>query len=221
MTSQPLRTRPVPPPMTFGAPKRQRTTRRGQGLAALVGVPLLLCTGLGAVVINGYHDALTARSAADRPADAAAGTTAAGAQPDAPNTHAPTGPDVGMAGLNPALTRAMTRAREAATVDGVTINIVSGHRSPAAQQILFDQAIAKYGSPEAASQWVLPPDKSEHVTGGAVDVGPYAAAKWLSANGVKFGLCQRYANEYWHFEVLAPATGQKCPALEANAASGG
>ena len=202
MTSQPLRTRPVPPPMTFGAPKRQRTTRRGQGLAALVGVPLLLCTGLGAVVINGYHDALAARSSTDQSADAAAGTTAAGAQPDAPNTHAPTGP------------------REAATLDGVTINIVSGHRSPAAQQILFDQAIAKYGSPEAASQWVLPPDKSQHVTGGAVDVGPYAAAKWLSANGVKFGLCQRYANEYWHFEVLAPATGQKCPALEANAASG-
>jgi hypothetical protein len=32
--------------------------------------------------------------------------------------------------------------------------------------------------------------------------------------GVRFGLCRRYANEWWHFERLAPAIGQRCPPLE-------
>jgi D-alanyl-D-alanine carboxypeptidase len=63
---------------------------------------------------------------------------------------------------------------------------------------------------------VLPPEESEHVTGRAVDVGPEAGIAWLREHGVRFGLCQRYANEPWHFERLAGAKGSACPPMEAH-----
>jgi hypothetical protein len=36
-------------------------------------------------------------------------------------------------------------------------------------------------------------------------------------NGARFGLCQIYANEIWHFELAADAQGS-CPPLRPNAA---
>ncbi len=221
-TSQPMRVRPPEsparaphPPLTFGRPRRSRQSNRTVAVVVSAALPIALGLGIGAVVIHGYHahtKPVVTRPTAGATADASAETGA--------NDHAPTGPDVGTTGLNPQLSRAITRAREAAKADGVTIDIVSGYRTAATQQALFDQAVVKYGSAREATRWVLPPDKSEHVKGGAVDVGPYAATRWLKNNGVKFGLCQRYANEYWHFEVLAPAKDQPCPALEADASSG-
>ena len=206
---------------TYGAPRRRRERNQLLATVALIGTPLLVMGAIGATVISGYHSALADREAASAPATAKSAQTVP-ADPDAELIgHAPTGADVGTSGLTPGMTRAIDRARAAAAADGITIDIVSGYRTAATQQQLFDQAITKYGSAAAASEWVLPPDKSEHVTGGAVDVGPFASAKWLEKNGVQFGLCRRYANEYWHFELLAPAKGQKCPALVANAASGG
>jgi zinc D-Ala-D-Ala carboxypeptidase len=41
--------------------------------------------------------------------------------------------------------------------------------------------------------------------------------QWLIANGSRFGLCQIYANELWHFELATDAAGG-CPALLPNAA---
>jgi LAS superfamily LD-carboxypeptidase LdcB len=68
--------------------------------------------------------------------------------------------------------------------------------------------------------WVLPPKKSNHPWGLAIDInykvggekGEKAAA-WLEKNGYKYGLCRRYVNEWWHFEPLV-APGQKCPKME-------
>ena len=48
------------------------------------------------------------------------------------------------------------------------------------------------------------------MTGQAVDIGGPAADHWLIANGNRFGLCQTYANELWHFE-LATEPGGLCP----------
>ena len=62
---------------------------------------------------------------------------------------------------------------------GVELLVNSGWRSRAHQERLYEEAIAKYGSPEVARRWVLPPDESAHVQGKAVDVGPPAAARWL------------------------------------------
>jgi LAS superfamily LD-carboxypeptidase LdcB len=119
--------------------------------------------------------------------------------------------------LTPALQRAVRRAIAAAAADGVELRVTSGWRSPRHQQELFAEAVRKYGSPEAASHWVLPPARSAHVRGEAVDVGPAAGAHWLEEHGVRFGLCRRYDNEYWHFELLAAAKGSDCPTREAHA----
>lgn len=116
--------------------------------------------------------------------------------------------------ITPALARAVDRARTAAQEAGLDLQVTSGFRSAATQQRLYDDAIAKYGSAQIARRWVLPPAESDHVKGLAVDVGPRPAAAWLEKNGVRFGLCRRYVNEWWHFERLAPAIGQQCPALE-------
>jgi LAS superfamily LD-carboxypeptidase LdcB len=108
-------------------------------------------------------------------------------------------------------------AQKAAGKKGHSLNITSGWRSLAYQQTLYDRAIARHGSASAASKWVLPPKKSMHPWGLAIDVnygsGSKAAAKWLEKNGYKYGLCRRYDNEWWHFEPLV-APGTKCPARE-------
>jgi LAS superfamily LD-carboxypeptidase LdcB len=114
--------------------------------------------------------------------------------------------------LEPALHRQVDRAIAAAAAAGVELHVTSGWRSRAEQEQLFRAAVRRYGSPEAASHWVLPPDQSAHVRGAAVDVGPRAGATWLEKHGLQFGLCRRYDNEWWHFEPLAPADGTSCPA---------
>ena len=73
------------------------------------------------------------------------------------------------------------------------------------------------GSVAAAAEFVATPDVSKHVTGQAIDIGPVEADRWLIANGRQFGLCQIYANEIWHFELVADANGN-CPPLLPNAA---
>lgn len=205
------------PGTTYGRPRRQRERRRTLATTAIIAVPLGVMAAIGATVINGYNDHTRADAAAGRTSAAPAEVTPTGADAELVG-HEPKGSEVGTAGLDAQLTRAITRARAAAAEDGVTLTIVSGYRTAETQQHLYDAAIKKYGSAAEARKWVLPPQDSAHVQGKAIDIGPYAAAAWLQKNGEQFGLCRRYANEYWHFEVLAPAKGQKCPAWEANAA---
>lgn len=110
-------------------------------------------------------------------------------------------------------------AQSEARREGVTLVITSGFRTAARQDYLYKRAIAKYGSAEEASKWVLPPDKSHHPDGIALDVnypGDPEDTKWLELNGYKYGLCRVYKNEWWHFEPLV-APGETCPPLVANA----
>ncbi|WP_459963504.1 M15 family metallopeptidase [Nocardia sp. IFM 10818] len=117
----------------------------------------------------------------------------------------------GTEGLDPRLASAFTEAEKAAVVEGVTVWITSGHRTYGEQLWLWEDGIARYGSPEAAQQWVLPPEESTHVSGEAIDVGPREGAQWLEDNGYRWGLCRTYDNEWWHFE-LATVPGVACPA---------
>jgi D-alanyl-D-alanine carboxypeptidase len=55
------------------------------------------------------------------------------------------------------------------------------------------------------------------VTGDAVDIGPTDADSWLQQHGDRYGLCQTYANEMWHFE-LATEPGGTCPPGKEDAA---
>lgn len=121
--------------------------------------------------------------------------------------------------IHPLLTERFNTAAAFAKADGITLYITSGFRSLDRQEVLFAQAVEKYGNETEAAKWVLPPQYSHHPQGLAIDVnypGDKPGALWLENNGSRFGLCRVYANEWWHFEgVIAP--GQSCPPLASNA----
>jgi D-alanyl-D-alanine carboxypeptidase len=119
----------------------------------------------------------------------------------------------GVAKLDPALLGALRRA---ATDAGIVFVVDSGWRSPAYQEHLLREAIAKYGSQEEAARWVATPDTSAHVSGHAVDIGPSGAAAWLSERGAEYGLCQIYGNEPWHYELRPDAVAHGCPPMYAD-----
>ncbi len=121
--------------------------------------------------------------------------------------------------LAPELLAAVQRASTDAARDGVDLTIASGWRSVRYQQSLLDAAIAHYGSEAEARRWVNTPEKSTHVIGKAVDIGPTAADLWLRQYGNQYGLCQIYANEMWHYE-LATEPGDICPRPIADASAG-
>lgn len=121
-----------------------------------------------------------------------------------------------VANLDPALLGALRQAVTDAAGDGVNLNVNSGWRSRKYQKELLDDAISKYGSQEEAARWVSTPTTSAHVSGDAVDIGPSDATTWLSEHGAKYGLCQIYRNEAWHFELRPEATDHGCPAMYAD-----
>jgi hypothetical protein len=117
----------------------------------------------------------------------------------------------GVANLDSALLGALRRAAADAADDGVDFVITSGWRSPEHQAQLLHEAISKYGSEEEAARWVATPDRSAHVSGDAVDIGPSGAAGWLSEHGAAHGLCRVYGNEPWHYELRPEAIAHGCP----------
>lgn len=115
-----------------------------------------------------------------------------------------------IANLEPALLQAVQQAATDAREDGVELLVTSGWRSAEEQQRLLDDAVDEYGSLEAASRFVKTPDESTHVSGTGVDIGPTDADDWLVRHGSRYGLCQTYANEMWHFELMT-TPGGRCP----------
>jgi len=116
----------------------------------------------------------------------------------------------GVANLDPALLAALRAAATDAAADGVEFRVNSGWRSPAYQRRLLREAISTYGSAAAAARWVATPDRSPHVRGDAVDLGPAEARAWLAEHGARYGLCQIYRNEPWHYELRREAI-DGCP----------
>ncbi|PWK89608.1 D-alanyl-D-alanine carboxypeptidase-like protein [Lentzea atacamensis] len=115
-----------------------------------------------------------------------------------------------IANLDPALLAAVREAAVDAQAQKVELKVTSGWRSAQYQQRLMDDAVARYRSEKEARRWVQTPEKSKHVTGTAIDIGPTNAADWLIRHGADYGLCQAYAHEMWHFELLTTRGGQ-CP----------
>jgi hypothetical protein len=124
----------------------------------------------------------------------------------------------GVANLDPAFLGALRQAAADAARDGVELTVDSGWRSPAYQERLLREAVAKYGSEAEAARWVATPETSAHVSGDAVDIGPSAAADWLSDHGAEYGLCQIYDNEPWHYELRPEAPSHGCPPTYADPA---
>ena len=116
-----------------------------------------------------------------------------------------------VANLDEHLRAALRRAAAAAADDGITVHLNSGWRSPAYQQHLLAEAVATYGSRREAARWVATPATSPHVSGDAVDVADLDATTWLSTHGARYGLCQVYANEPWHYELRPRAVDRGCP----------
>src|SRR5918997_2212005 len=116
-----------------------------------------------------------------------------------------------VANLDPELLAALRRAAADAADDGVEFVVSGGWRSPKYQERLLEEAISEYGSEEEAARWVATPDTSLHVSGDAVDLGPFLATAWLSDHGAEYGLCRTYGNEPWHVELLPDAIGDGCP----------
>lgn len=118
--------------------------------------------------------------------------------------------------LDPALLEALQRAASDAEEDGITFRINSGWRTPALQDRMLQDAIVQYGSEAEARRWVATAETSEHVTGDAVDLGPWSALDWLVQRGSHYGLCQIYANESWHYELRPDAVHEGCPEMLAD-----
>lgn len=118
--------------------------------------------------------------------------------------------------LDPALLAALQAAATDAAAEGIEFEVNSGWRSPELQEQLLEQAISNYGSREEAARWVATPETSSHVTGEAIDIGPFDASYWLTQYGAAYGLCQTYGNESWHFELRPDAPVSGCPPLYAD-----
>jgi zinc D-Ala-D-Ala carboxypeptidase len=123
-----------------------------------------------------------------------------------------------VANLDPSLLGALRRAATDAADDGVEFVVDSGWRSSAYQEQLLHEAVLKYRSEEEAARLVATPNKSAHVSGHAVDIGPSDAAAWLSEHGAEYGLCQIYGSEPWQYELRAEAIDHGCPPMYADPA---
>ncbi|MGL5405437.1 MAG: D-alanyl-D-alanine carboxypeptidase family protein [Propionibacteriaceae bacterium] len=118
------------------------------------------------------------------------------------------------------LKAAWAKADAAAKAAGVELTLTTSYRTREWQEQAFAEATITYGSAEAARQWVALPWETAHVRGLAIDVGPSKESMaWLEANQTEFGLCRRYLNEEWHFEVLRAEWNGICPAMLPTAAS--
>jgi D-alanyl-D-alanine carboxypeptidase len=122
----------------------------------------------------------------------------------------------GVANLDPDLLGALRQAATDAADDGVEFFVDSGWRSPEYQNQLLRKAVSEYGSEEKAARWVATAETSAHVSGDAVDIGPFDATAWLSEHGAKYGLCQIYGNEPWHYELRPEAIDHGCPRMYAD-----
>jgi zinc D-Ala-D-Ala carboxypeptidase len=121
-----------------------------------------------------------------------------------------------VANLDPSLLAALRRAATDAAKSGVTFQVSSGWRSPEYQEQLLRDAVARYGSEEEAARWVATPTTSAHVSGHAVDLAPASATTWLSKRGARYGICQIYRNETWHYELRPEAASRGCPPMYAD-----
>ena len=104
----------------------------------------------------------------------------------------------GVAGLHPALRTAVSRLVEAGRG---SVHVISGLRSEAQQSRLWADALATYGDPEVADDWVAPPGHSMHERGLAVDLGGDLALARRLIEELGLPLWQPLPHEPGHYEL--------------------
>lgn len=102
-------------------------------------------------------------------------------------------------GLHPVLARAVDRVIAAS---GGSVHVVSGFRSSEKQAILWADAVARYGTAEAADDWVARPGTSMHEKGLAVDLGGNLEMAADIVDNLGLPLHRPLAHEPWHFELV-------------------
>jgi hypothetical protein len=208
--------------MNYSKPARTAARRaRAIVLAALVIVIAAIIGALGYQSLAVSSSLATSPSAAEprahRPHDSLPGDRhgalgeADGVVPDGVTVFDDEFPAV--THLDPDLLSALRQAATDADGEGIEFYVNSGWRSPEYQDQLLRGAISEYKSEEEAARWVATPEKSPHVSGDAVDIGPSDAAAWLSEHGALYGLCQIYRNEPWHYELRPEASINGCPPM--------
>ena len=214
--------------MTYGEPARTRTRRLGIRRIRVAGL-LVVFAAIAAAL--GYQSLASSPSTAAPPIGVLRGEQpralgesrgehrgalgeAGGAVPGGATVFDDEIP--GVANLDPALLGALRQAATDAAEDGVELLVDSGWRSPEYQNQLLREAVSEYGSEQEAARWVATAETSAHVSGAAVDIGPFDAAAWLSEHGAKYGLCQIYSNEPWHYELRLEAVDHGCPPMYAD-----
>ena len=104
-----------------------------------------------------------------------------------------------LAGVDPALAQAISVLIDAAHG---ALYVESGYRSRAEQEVLWADALRRYGSVEAADDWVAPPGQSMHERGLAVDLGGDVELAARLVDRLRLPLCRPLDNEPWHFELV-------------------
>lgn len=98
------------------------------------------------------------------------------------------------------------------------ISVGSGYRSEERQAQLWEEALRKYGSPEAARKWVAPPGRSNHNHGKAADLNyngqrldkaPAEVREWFHQNAARYGMAFPLDNEAWHIEPIGARGGSQ------------
>lgn len=97
---------------------------------------------------------------------------------------------------------------EAAEAEGIEIVMTTAYRSYGYQNILWNNAVARYGSEESANSISARPGQSEHQSGLAVDIssaeinyqleetfGDTAAGKWVAEHAHEYGFILRYGKD--------------------------
>jgi Flp pilus assembly protein TadG len=116
-----------------------------------------------------------------------------------PNALLPRSIAFDVRGLDPRLEQAV---RSLVAAGRGSIRMVSGYRSPAEQSRLWTEALVRYGSPEAADDWVAPPGSSMHERGLAVDLGGDLGLAVKLVDQLHLPLWRPLSNEPWHFELV-------------------
>lgn len=124
--------------------------------------------------------------------------------------------------LHRAAATAWTALVEAARIEGMEQPLlvpVSGYRTVARQQQLWDDALVRYGSAEEARRWVAMPGGSAHHSGRAIDCWLGSACdssnvekqrrtavwQWLDSHAASYGFYP-WPAEPWHWEYNPPET---------------
>jgi zinc D-Ala-D-Ala carboxypeptidase len=123
--------------------------------------------------------------------------------------------------------QAFEAMKKNARTQGIQLMAISGFRNTADQRVLFENQIARRGSPEAAARLSAPPGHSEHHTGYALDITDASrsdvdlkvafeetsAYQWLITNAQQYGFEQSFPRnnvqgvsyEPWHWRFVGSA----------------